>query len=194
MSIPVDDGRTSDILVVSTEDGRILFYSTTFTGETEKVNYQSKPTIPNARPIGQIGGSLDDFKGRIKDFEILNLPPVEDSTDNLLIVAGSSDGMIRLWMLDPAQLMFANANLDKSPINDLKNSPNVNGEANTLKAPSLPQVGRLLGTYETGNRITCLKAFVMFEPNDSKDVISKDNGARPNDDDPGVDSDNSTSS
>lgn len=164
------------------------------TGEAEKGNNEAKPSIPNAQPIGQIGGSLDDFKGRIKDFEILNLPAVGNATDSLLIVAGSSDGMIRLWMLEPAQFMFANANLDESHTRDLNELPKVNSEANALKVPSLPQVGRLLGTYETGNRITCLKAFVMFEPNDLKDVTSKVNGPRPNDDDPGVDSNDSTSS
>jgi len=194
LSLPAADGRTSDILAVSTEDGRILFYSTTLTGEAEKGNNEAEPSIPNAQPIGQIGGSLDDFKGRIKDFEILNLPAVGNATDSLLIVAGSSDGMIRLWILEPAQFMFANANLDESHTSDLNKLPKVNSEANALKVPSLPQVGRLLGTYETGNRITCLKAFVMFEPNDSKDVTSKINGPRPIDDDPGVDSNDSTSS
>ena len=29
-----------------------------------------------------------------------------------------------------------------------------------------PQVGRLLNTYETGNRITCLKGFVMLASED----------------------------
>lgn len=171
-----------------------MFYSTTLTGEVEKDNNETQPAIPSAQPIGQIGGNLDGLKGRVKDFEILNLPAVGNTTDSLLIVAGSSDGMIRLWMLEPAQFMFANANLDESHTSDMNESSKVNSEANALKLPSLPQVGRLLGTYETGNRITCLKAFVMFEPNDLKDVTSKNNGPRPNDHDPGVDSNDSTSS
>ena len=34
------------------------------------------------------------------------------------------------------------------------------------KSPSIPQVGHLLAQYDTGNRITCLKAFVMNERSD----------------------------
>ena len=32
----------------------------------------------------------------------------------------------------------------------------------------ITQVGSLLGTYEAGNRITCLRAFVMSQPESTK--------------------------
>ncbi len=184
----------SDKLAVSTEDGRILFFSTALTGESEGEYNKAKIAIPNAQVIGQIGGSPEDFQGRIKDFEILKLPAVEGSTGNLLIVAGSSGGLIRLWMLDPAQFVIGSANSTEPPNSHLNNSPNGKGEANALNLALLPQMGRLLGTYETGNRITCLKAYIMSEPNDMKDVLTKDKGARPYYNDPEVDSNDSTSS
>ena len=49
-----------------------------------------------------------------------------------------------------------------------------------MKASATRQIGLLLGTYEAGNRITCLKAFVMLDPeietNGSKEGITSKRG------------------
>ena len=192
--MPSKDDEKSDILAVSTEDGRILFYSTASTKNALKHKEDAKNAIPDVQAIGRIGGNSDDLKGRIKDFEILSLPTVEGSTESLLIIAGSSDGAIRLWMLDPGSLLFESAKLAKPLENDPNDLPNGNSQANTLKPPSIPLVGQLLGTYETGNRITCLKAFVMSEPNDTSNAVTMDEVNMPPLDSAEVDSNDSTSS
>ena len=194
MAVPAEGDKTSDKLAVSTEDGRILFYSTTPNGKTEKQKNEAKTAIPNVQAIGQIGGNADDLKGRIKDFDILQIPTVGGSTENLLIVAGSSDGAIRLWLLDTAQLVVENAVTAESPGNGLKESPNGKGDATVLKVSLIPQVGQLLGTYETGNRITCLKAFIMSEPKDTRNITSKEEAVPLSLDQADVNSDNSRSS
>jgi protein MAK11 len=61
---------------------------------------------------------------------------VMKSANDFYVPAASSDGTLRVWRLS---------------VEDLK--------SHTGKAK---QVGTLLGTYETSNRITCLEAFVMF--------------------------------
>lgn len=194
MTIPTEGNETSNKLAVSTEDGRILFYSTALSGKTEKQKNEAKTAIPNAQAIGQIGGNLDDLKGRIKDFDILKMPTVEGSTENLLIVAGSSDGAIRLWMLDAAQLVTENAATAESPGSNLDEPPNGTHDANVLRVSSIPQVGQLLGTYETGNRITCLKSFVMSEPQDARNITSKEEAVTLDLDEAEVNSDDSRSS
>jgi protein MAK11 len=129
------DGE-KDVLVVSTEDGRIVLYDT---GKMEDAaaNGSDKDGIPEARVIGQLGGKAAGLSGRIKDFEIMKLRDAQsDISSTAIIVTASSDGAVRLWRLQ----------LDLLAQEGAKNQ----------------QVGRLLGTYETGNRITCLKAFEML--------------------------------
>jgi protein MAK11 len=63
-------------------------------------------------------------------------------------VAGSSDGAVRIWN----QTFF-----ELAVPEDANGSINSEGSKDT--APK--QVGTLIGTVETGNRITCLGAFVV---------------------------------
>ena len=160
--LPELERVTSDILALSTEDGRVLFYTTHSTHIPESKQLETEQTIPYCAPLGQLGGSAAAVIGRIKDFEILRLPSTKGRTEILLIVTGSSDGALRLWTLNPEELASG--------------EPNTNGETGTGKRSAAPnsfkkddvivdaparQIGRLIGSYETGNRITCLKAFVM---------------------------------
>lgn len=136
------------ILLVSTEDGRVLLYDTTDTstatneGTTEKA---SKDDIPLSRLVAQIGGPGAGISGRVKDFEIL---PISAST--FIVITGSSDGTIRTWTLDIKELKA-----------DVKS-----GEGTGFTAK---QVGKLLGTYTTGTRVTCLKAFIMTGTPDAEE-------------------------
>ncbi|KAF7902326.1 hypothetical protein EAF00_002229 [Botryotinia globosa] len=134
--VQVGDDEDSQVLAVSTEDGRILFYSTN-TGDLESAKAaegKSQP-MPAARLFAQLGGKDSGVTGRIKDFAVLNIG--EDSSRDILIVAASSDGAVRLYKLSAAK--------DLAQVGEKVN-----------------QVGKLIGTYETGNRVTCLKAFVML--------------------------------
>ena len=85
--------------------------------------------------LGQLGGKQAGINGRIKDFEVLK---IKDGTSEVMVVTASSDGAVRLWR--------------------------VSFEASAGAGETISQVGKLIATYETGNRITCLRAFVMQPP------------------------------
>lgn len=133
-----------------------------------------KQGIPLCEAIGQLGGTAEGLTGRIKDFEILKLQGLQ----SLLVITGSSDGAIRLWLLDEPELTDGKSVADTS-LQDIVGNPTngtANGETNDAKEAvaqlsATTQVGTLLGTYEAGNRITCLKAFIMSGPEYSKEKV-----------------------
>lgn len=138
-----DDGK--DLIAVSTEDGRLIFYSTE---KLQQAEDDPDSSIPFAGAVAQLGGKAAGFPGRVKDFEIINLKEVPATKKSgFLVVTGNSDGAVRVWMVDEKYL------IGQQPHDSKDNT-------NTL------QVGRLLNTYETGNRITCLKGFVMLASED----------------------------
>lgn len=141
----------SDLLTISTEDGRVIFYSTTKLREPEN---DPDSSIPFAEPIAQLGGRANGLPGRIKDFEVFSLknePTVKK--DAFLVVTANSDGAVRVWLVDGKELKEQN---------------------DSEKAPTVSQVGKLLNTYETGNRITCMKAFVMLPAEDQSTLEDLD--------------------
>jgi protein MAK11 len=127
------------MLLVSTEDGRILVYDTTSTISTEKPD-KTKEDIPAAELVAQIGGPAAGITGRIKDFEVLPAPGADKSA--FIVITGSSDGTVRLWSINTGEF--------KDDAEEEKGS-----------GFTASQIGSLLGTYSTGTRITCLKAFEM---------------------------------
>jgi protein MAK11 len=154
--LPFDSHPT--ILLVSTEDGRVMLYDTSDTlslaGE-DTSKPQGKDDVPSSRLIAQIGGPGAGISGRVKDFEVLALSP-----STCLIITGSSDGTVRSWFLDARELEQG-AKVEQS------------------KGFTAKQVGKLLGTYKTGTRITCLKAFIMSGTQDAEEeevVADKDDG------------------
>lgn len=138
-----DDGK--DLIAVSTEDGRLIFYSTE---KLQQAEDDPDSSIPFAGTVAQLGGKAAGLPGRVKDFEIFNLKDVPAAKKSgFLVVTGNSDGAIRVWMVDEKDLT------GQQPLDS-------RDDTNT------PQVGRLLNTYETGNRVTCLKGFVMLASED----------------------------
>lgn len=136
--------------------------------DTGDINTEAGPKshLPTLEAIGQVGGLTDGLKGRIKDFEILKLMTTDELDQKLLAIGGCSDGSLRLWILDCTQFT-------------IKHKPmkgNLGADSN-VNRPLTPQVGRLLGTYETGNRITCLKAFQMSEPAETVSIKPLDDDA-----------------
>ena len=148
-------GKSSEdsILATSTEDGRVLFYSTRLADaslEDTQINGKPSPT-PHAKTDGAalpkallLGTIRVPDEGRVKDFELLSIPDFSSQTasastamqSEMLVIVATSAGVISIFHLS---------------IGDL-----------SRKQPG--DVGRLLGTYQTGERITCLKAFVMLPP------------------------------
>lgn len=160
------ESDTSDVLALSTEDGRVLFYATHSTETSGDKQPESEQTIPCCPALGQLGGPATGMKGRIKDFEILILSSLKGRAESFLIVTGGSDGALRVWTLGSEEL--SSERLDTNGESDManenaasRNNTRTNG-SNT--GASAHQVGHLIGSYETGNRITCLKAFVMSRP------------------------------
>lgn len=139
-------------LVTSTEDGRIIFFSTK---KLRKAEESSGSSMPYAETVAQLGGKQNGLPGRVKDFKILSLRgEAKARDDDFLLVTAGSDGTVRVWMLNGKELSLEAQARDTPESKD--------------ESPSNPrQVGRLLNSYETGNRITCLKAFVMLPPEDA---------------------------
>ena len=146
---------SKELLLLSTEDGRILFYSTD-NPDVESVSDSDVAwSVPTCEPIAQLGGPAVGLAGRVKDFESIPLPAIRSQ----LIVSGSSDGAIRLWQLDMDEIisLFGKARSTAAKTNG--NSSITTGSKEKDLAPKA--VGKLLSTYEAGNRIMCLATFVM---------------------------------
>lgn len=131
--VKLDAETEATVLAVATEDGRVLFFSTA-PKDLDKENSDGKAKLPRAKLLAQVGGKDAGVTGRVKDFKLVQ---AESATGVWYIVAASSDGTLRLWELSRQELALK--------------------EGQTVKA-----AGKLLGTYETQNRITCVEAFVMI--------------------------------
>jgi len=145
------DRDDTQVLAISTEDGRVLFYSTKPSDLTTQKAIEGKEApLPAAKLLAQVGGkgatakSVGEGKNkkaggvplivRVKDFKFLSTG--EEDSKYFVLVTACSDGNVRIWRLSQQDLI----------------SNGQNGQ----------QIGELLGTCETGNRITCMEAFVML--------------------------------
>ena len=179
MNLLGNDGETKDLLAVSTEEGRILFYDTTDVVETQATETCSKSGIPILREFCQLGGAVEGLTGRVKDFEILKPP----GSEAFIIVTGSSDGAVRLWTIDESELLVEpSVSRDLHDETSIANGGDATKPGIAMKASSTRQIGSLLGAYEAGNRVTCVKAFVMLDPaietNGSKEGIINNRSKR----------------
>ncbi|KAL4873218.1 hypothetical protein BDV12DRAFT_160621 [Aspergillus spectabilis] len=133
-----------ELFVVSTEDGRVIFYSAK---NLRQPGEGDDSSIPYAEPVAQLGGRAHGFPGRVKDFAILSLKGQPGVTgDDFAVVTANSEGVVRVWRLLGSELRKASTKQSSGTV-DIK-------------------TGKLLDSYETGNRITCLKAFVMMPAED----------------------------
>ncbi|KAF4766566.1 hypothetical protein HAV15_010695 [Penicillium sp. str.  len=149
VSLPLKGGEKEDFLAVSTEDGRVIFYSTK---ELKKAEDDTECSIPHATPVAQVGGKESGFPGRIKDFEILTLEgQAKELRNDFLVVTGNSDGVVRVWKAAGKEISAAKQ-----------------------EKKDTTQIGKLLATNETGNRITCLAAFVMLPAEDPSTLIDSE--------------------
>ncbi|KJZ73248.1 hypothetical protein HIM_07445 [Hirsutella minnesotensis 3608] len=162
-----NDGQNEglSVLAVSTEDGRIAFYSTRADHLTEPqgtVGPAGKPaSLRAARFLGYVGGKEGGVTGRIKDFAALRS---EANPGLLYLVAAGSDGNVRVWRVGTKKLA------DTGKKEKQQQSP----------------LGTLLGTYETRNRITCMTAFLMIPrpegAEDSEEDLDEDDDDEDEDD------------
>lgn len=158
----MDEKGYANPLAISTEDGRVIFFAADSKHTLDPVSQ-----IPICPAIGQIGGGIENFGSRIKDFEYLTIQGRQSPIRTPLIVTGSSDGVIGIWKLD---LLSNLGTLHAS--GQIVDAPNgINGQKLDWTIPEkIPAIGQLLGKYEVGNRITCLKAFCLVEVDDHQDM------------------------
>jgi protein MAK11 len=154
---PDDDSK--DFLVVSTEDGRLLFHSTDILAPVE----DDEDAIPTCQVTSQLGGASAGVTGRIKDFEILRTG--QSSEPDFVVVTAGSDGKVSLWQLSRNDFLGEkNATIGTGTTSNGKGEKDKPEEGNSdASNQAATQVGLLLGTHETGNRITCLKAFFLLK-------------------------------
>ncbi|PGH15704.1 hypothetical protein AJ79_02298 [Helicocarpus griseus UAMH5409] len=152
VDVGMSSGNKRELLAMSTEDGRILFYSTKASVSTESKD-DSKPPLPAGQLIAQLGGKEHGQQGRIKDFEVLPVK-MQGWKSTFLIVTSGSDGAVKLWVLTEKEF----------PESPKKAKTPSNAQNGASSDNAVAQVGKLLGMYESGNRITCMKAFVMLAP------------------------------
>jgi protein MAK11 len=158
-----DTEDTNDLLAVSTEDGRILFYSTgTLKQQKGSSDHTNETAIPDAKLIARLSGKDAGVTGRIKDFDIIDLPSSTEHDPTSFIVTASSDGSVRIWQFT---------------LDDI-----VGKSSGQETQGTITQIGKLIGTYETGSRITCLKAFLM-RPSRSEEGLSEFEGLTDNGED-----------
>ncbi|KAH8169709.1 hypothetical protein LIA77_10253 [Sarocladium implicatum] len=136
--VKLGDESNTSLLAISTEDGRIMLFSTREEDiEAPKADEDGEtPKLGVAKFVAYLGGKDSGVDTRIKDFSVLRS---DASSGTLYFVSGSSDGKARLWRVTTKELTSS---------------------LSSTKAPSKP-AGRLIGMYETQNRITCTAAFVM---------------------------------
>lgn len=140
--VSLSEEEEKSILAVSTEDGRLLFFSTAPENLESSEATEKSAGLPSAKLLAQLGGKETGLSGRTKDFKLLKV-----GTDSFLAITAGSDGTVRIWRFS--------------------------GSGISVQKDGKPkQIGKLIGTCETGNRITCLEAFVLLAiPDDAKDVV-----------------------
>jgi len=148
----IEVGEDRNLLAASTEDGRILFFS------TKQEDLESgKEGLKSARLVAQLGGKAAGIEGRIKDFSILR------HEQEFVVSTANSEGIVKVWSIAVDEL-----DLDKGKVK---------------------QVGKLLGTLETNNRVTCLVSYAMLPPVEGDGEEDEDLEEDEVDDDSGSDSD-----
>ncbi|KAI9897158.1 hypothetical protein N3K66_008180 [Trichothecium roseum] len=168
---------TTTLLAVSTEDGRVLFFSTADDDIRPPAEGQ---TYGTARLVASLGGRSAGVASRIKDFAVLRSAA---RPGTLLLAGGCSDGKVHLWRVTESELVAA---AESKRMNESK-SKGKETETGTEKDGAVAEnnVGSLVGVYDTGNRITCLAAFVMIpRPEDvEEEDEEEDEEEEPSDDD-----------
>jgi len=134
---------------------------------------------------------------RIKDFEFLTPSGAEDRRTPSFIVTGGSDGSISIWSLARAELGKDTSHTNGSSAADSPKGSKINCKdkvANVSDMDMTHQVGKLLGTHDSGNRITCLKAFIMLNSTEASETKIDDSWSDEFDGIAGSDSESSNSS
>ena len=134
LELPSRSGFPSEVLVVSTESGKLLFYSIKNQDVGTEVGNQHG--IEDAELLYSLNGAEAGTTGRIKDFKIIQ--PRGDGKEAAYVIAttAGSDGSIKIW--------------------------SISTESISKTHDEFVEPARLIGMFQTGSRITCLEAFEML--------------------------------
>ncbi|KAI9718334.1 MAG: hypothetical protein M1828_006736 [Chrysothrix sp. TS-e1954] len=152
--------QTRSILALSSEDGRLLFLDALVRADTDvgDANFAASDD-QGPRSIAllcELEVPYDGPRTRIKDFMVVPEPAPGDLGAWLHIIAACSDGRVHLLHLQSSDVKCPSI----QPVANGMNS-NTSGSAEQITNGPVRKVGTLLGTYETGHRITCLTAFTL---------------------------------
>jgi protein MAK11 len=124
--------------------------------------------LPSCVLIGQLGGKEGGVSGRIKDFQIISTANEEETPQPLLVATAGSDGAIRLWTIGIEELV------NPSPPAAKIVKEKTNGTATHGNITTPHQIGRLIGEYDTNNRITCMISFILRGQAEDDGIISQE--------------------
>lgn len=168
---------SQELLTLSTEDGRVMLYLGISGHETRSAVPSGGDPPSNNMPLGQLigyfGGKQSGIGQRIKDFEVIDVPR-QDSTESLkLFSLVSSDGTIQIWQILDFEVVCAlNSRSSDSKLDgDASYGKYINGVSHDA-GPQ--QIGKLIGIYKTGSRITCLKVFRLSEPEAQAEQVAEE--------------------
>ena len=148
VALPSEPDESREVLVLSTDDGRVLFYST----KIDESELDSDGQVHNRKPFAQLRSSGDGTQGRFKDFQIVT----NSRMDAMSIITVNSEGSVRLWLVSVDELIAL-------VISSSTEEATSNGNQNKTERSLVPElIGSHIGTCETGQRITCLEAFQML--------------------------------
>jgi protein MAK11 len=127
-----------EVLAVSTEDGRVLFYAAT------------AQEVDNPVLLGTLGGRSLGMPGRVKDFSVAS------QGGKLFVVTAGSDGVVRVFDLcgEGSGIEIGEDEMEVTKKTKVEEKKKEEGDR---------QVGRLVGVYETARRITCMATMIMEE-------------------------------
>ncbi|KAI7341098.1 WD40 repeat-like protein [Hortaea werneckii] len=133
---PFPPTKLHQLRMVKLEEQELLAASTEngrilFYRINEDHSEASEEKLPACPCVAQLGGREAGVSGRIKDFEIISSKDTHSAV--AVVITASSDGAIRFWSMSQ----------------------------NNAVAESPSQAGKLIGTLETGSRVTCMAAFVL---------------------------------
>lgn len=154
--------KDEEVLAISTEDGRVLFYST---NPPKPVSEDETPNIDSPTLIGVLGGKSIGMIGRVKDFATVQVGGKQ------LVITASSDGIVRVWGLDAAADAAAAQGREMKKVRMDE------------KVVEERQIGGLVGIYETERRITCLGAMEMEEGEDVEEPEAEEKNTDSSEDD-----------
>ena len=156
-----------ELLAVSTEDGRVLFYSTVGEDSALHASASEKASVPSrCQSVCVLGEDKPMLGRRIKDFECLQADSKPAGGPSRFFILARSDGAVQLWHVMDAELLLTH-DLKKFRTAEVNgrntHEAAVNGSAQQQDVETLSplRVGKMLGVYETNSRITCAKAVVL---------------------------------